>query len=364
MDAVVQLHDASGRGNVAGVEDALRSGANVDARTDVYHETALQASSRHGHFAIVCVLLDAGADKEARNLVGWTPLQSACAGGRLEVVRELVRRGADIYTKDRFGSTPFDCSVQSNHPAVTEFLLEHYRQQIFENEGRRSLPTVLKQGNYRDVSLGLVVLKLGTVITDELLSILGYFVEQNPDCIRERDNNGDLPIHIACRKHAPFQAIQYLVEQDPATLHISNNDGALPIHLACQSGASLQAIKHLVEDNGGAGTLCARDSNGNLPLHVLCGSTESTLETIEYLTKAHPAALWTGNSYGVLPLHSLCETPSPLLKAVECLIKPYPAALSTRTSNGDLPTTLAGRSASLSVIYTLVRGDPQVISSD
>ena len=146
-------------------------------------------------------------------------------------------------------------------------------------------------------------------------------------------------------------------------LHISNNNGAVPIHLACQSGASLQAVKYLAEENGGAGTICARDSNGALPLHSLCGSTESTLETIEYLTKAHPAALWTRNSNGALPLHAFCESPNPSLKAVECLIKAHPAALSTRKHRGDLPVTLADESASLSVIYTLV-SDPQGVCSE
>ena len=192
--------------------------------------------------------------------------------------------------------------------------------------------------------------------------MLGYFVGQDVECIRERDHNGNLPLHVACgnagRKPALFPVIQYLVQQDSATLHISNNEGALPIHLACQSGASLRTIKYLVEENGGVGTLCARDSNGTLPLHGLCGSTESTLEMIEYLTKAFPAALSTQNGNGALPLHALCETPHPLLKAVECLIKPYPGALSTLTSSGDLPVTLAGESSSLSVIYMLVRADP------
>jgi len=360
------LFKATRFGDLAGVEEALRNGANVDtrARSVVYrnNETSLHAASGAGHLAIARVLLDAGADIQAKDSNGGTPLHHACRSDQLEVVRELIRRGADIYAMDELGGrTPFDCS---NGHLVKEFLLQHNRQKFFENLGRLSLLTILECGNYRD-SHDQVVLMIGTVSTDELLSMLRYFVEQDPDCIRERDHNGDLPLHVACRnagrKPTLFQAIQYLVQQDPAMLHISNNNGALPIHLACQSGASLQAIKYLVEENGGAGTLCARDSNGALPLHVLCGYIWSNRQTIEYLTNAHPAALWTPNSNGALPLHSFCATPHPLLKAVEGLIKPYPAALSTQNHNGDLPVTLAGELASLSVIYTLVRGDPQVV---
>ena len=266
------LFNASSGGDPAGVEAALRKGANLNARRGVFRETPLRAASRSGHVEVVRVLLDAGADIQARNSTGGTALHSASLAGHLEVVRELVRKGADISAKSRYGNTPFDYSI--GQPAVKEFLLQHYRENIFASEGSRSLLTILKQGNYSH-DYDQVVLMIGAVGTHELLSMFRYFVEQDPDCIRERDHNGDLPLHVACRnagrKPTLFQAIQYLVEQDPATLHISNNEGALPIHLACQSGASLQAIKYLVEENGGAGTLCARDSNGALPLHVLCG---------------------------------------------------------------------------------------------
>jgi len=83
------------------------------------------------------------------------------------------------------------------------------------------------------------------------------------------------------------------------------------------------------------------------------------------LVKTYPAAaLSTRNNDGALPMHVLCgrRFAQPSLKVVECLIKPYPAALLTRTtSSEDLPITLACEEASLSVIYTLVRGYPEVV---
>ena len=101
-----------------------------------------------------------------------------------------------------------------------------------------------------------------------------------------------------------------------------------------------------------------------MPLHTLCESHEALLETVEYLIKAFPSALSTRDSNGAFPLHVLCGTPSPSLKCVECLIKANPAALSTRTTiSGDLPITLACESASLEVIYTLLRDYAEVVSS-
>ena len=433
-----RLYDAASCGNVDGVQaalwamDAAHRHRSVNARfLRRCRETVLHAASRKGHSATVCVLLDAGANVDsidnfggtplhdvcrfcpgslqivgelirrganvsARNSVGETPLHCACRRGHLEIVRELIRRGADIYAKNEEEETPLGNAIRSNAaPAVVEYVLRHYQEKIFESEGSRSLLTILRQGD--DYSEDGVVLPIGTVHTDQLLSLCRYVVEHDPDTIRERDSHGNLPLHIACRKGAPFEVIQGLLEHDSTTLHIANNDGALPIHLACGCDASLRAIKHLVEQD--PDSIRKRDGNGNLPLHIACHYS-TPVGAIQYLVKQDPATLHIPNSDGALPihlacraraslndikflvedsggvstlcardnsgqlpLHSLCGSDEPELKVVECLIKTYPAALSTRTtSNGDLPVTLACESASLSVIYSLVRGDPQVVS--
>ena len=155
----MQLYDAACRGDLAGVEQALRNGANVDARRSLSCETSLHAASRAGHLAIVRVLLDAGANTEVRDSIGATALHDACDHGRLEVVREMVQRGADIFAKNRHGGTPFDYAACNGHTVVVEFLLQHYRETIYESEGRRSLLTILKQGEYP--SYGRMVLQIG-----------------------------------------------------------------------------------------------------------------------------------------------------------------------------------------------------------
>jgi len=80
------------------------------------------------------------------------------------------------------------------------------------------------------------------------------------------------------------------------------------------------------------------------------------------------ATLGTGDNNGLLPLHALCQsTNKPELKTIEYVVHSYRSALSHRNLRGDLPMTLAAAgessSASLSVIYTLVRGDPHVVSA-
>ena len=55
----------------------------------------------------VRALLDAGADLEARDVYGWTPLMSAARSNEnAEVVQLLLDAGADLEARNEYGWTP------------------------------------------------------------------------------------------------------------------------------------------------------------------------------------------------------------------------------------------------------------------
>lgn len=75
------------------------------------------------------MLLKAGADADIRgnDEIGITPLSVAAStkGDHLEVVRILVEGGADLNAKDKRGLTPLDWATREGNEAVREFLLNH-----------------------------------------------------------------------------------------------------------------------------------------------------------------------------------------------------------------------------------------------
>ncbi|WP_246475220.1 ankyrin repeat domain-containing protein [Pseudomonas folii] len=77
----------------------VEQGANVDAR-DVYQQTALhhRSSSRTGG---VDLLLDLGADIEAQDSKGHTPLQVAVESHKADSIAALIRRGANTEVRTR-----------------------------------------------------------------------------------------------------------------------------------------------------------------------------------------------------------------------------------------------------------------------
>jgi ankyrin repeat protein len=71
-------------------------------------------------------LLAQGAEVNARNAHGWTPLHVATAGGDPAVVDLLLQHGADVHAQSHIGTTPLDnASTRGGRKAVIDLLLVH-----------------------------------------------------------------------------------------------------------------------------------------------------------------------------------------------------------------------------------------------
>ena len=83
----------------------LQAGANPNSRVPDFAWTPLHGAAVWGHTALIFTLVGAGADLEAREKHGDTPLYVAVASKQGEAVRALVEAGADIETRDAKGRT-------------------------------------------------------------------------------------------------------------------------------------------------------------------------------------------------------------------------------------------------------------------
>jgi truncated hemoglobin YjbI len=84
----------------------LTAGATVDVKSGPTQGTALHQAARHGSVSVAQALLDHGATIEAHDAKHQTPLRRAVNCRKIEIVQLLVRHGADPHAKDRGGSTP------------------------------------------------------------------------------------------------------------------------------------------------------------------------------------------------------------------------------------------------------------------
>ena len=87
----VDIHQAAERGNIEVVKQAIADGADVNAKDDI----------------------------------GWTPLHPATAAGHKEIVELLIAKGADVNAMDDDGITPLDFAIVDKQSETADLLRKH-----------------------------------------------------------------------------------------------------------------------------------------------------------------------------------------------------------------------------------------------
>ena len=130
---------------------------DVEAKGGVYGMTCLHVAADHGHLAICRLLLDKGAQVEARNSVDCTPLHFAAHYGHIEIVRLLCDHGTDIEARDNSGWRPLHSAAYSGLISVVKELIEERNAEInARNEDGRTALGLARQQNNEDVAAYLV----------------------------------------------------------------------------------------------------------------------------------------------------------------------------------------------------------------
>jgi truncated hemoglobin YjbI len=86
----------------------LVAGATADVASGPTRGTPLHQAARRGYVSVADALLDHGAAIDARDAKGQTPLRRAVNCRQFHIAKLLVRRGADPHAADRYGVTPLD----------------------------------------------------------------------------------------------------------------------------------------------------------------------------------------------------------------------------------------------------------------
>ncbi|KAK7355583.1 hypothetical protein VNO80_14843 [Phaseolus coccineus] len=142
-DTPPHLRDLSAAAQVGDVHALRLALDNLTGSIDESVEdgdTALHLTCLYGHLACVQLLLERGANIEAKDEDGAIPLHDACAGGFTEIVQQLLNRANDaehikrmLESVDSEGDTPLHHAARGEHVDVIRLLLSNGASSTKEN---------------------------------------------------------------------------------------------------------------------------------------------------------------------------------------------------------------------------------------
>ncbi|NWS64579.1 ASB10 protein, partial [Chunga burmeisteri] len=157
-DGYKPLHLCKSPDSIECAQQLLQHGASVNSRTEDEDDTALHVAARHGLTDHVQLLLRYGAELEAKNEEGQTPLNAACAQPHqpqdmdryYRVCQLLVESGASINAADRDRQHPLHLACKNANAQVAELLLARGANvNVMNYSGNTALHNILQATAYK-----------------------------------------------------------------------------------------------------------------------------------------------------------------------------------------------------------------------
>ncbi|NWI87371.1 ASB10 protein, partial [Pitta sordida] len=158
QDGYRPLHLCKSPDSIECARQLLQHGASANSRTEEENDTALHVAARHGLAQHVQLLLCHGAELEAENEEGQTPLNAACAqhhqpqdmGRYYQVCQLLVESGANVNAADRDRQHPLHLACKNANAQIAELLLARGANvNVMNYGGNTALHNVLQVAAYR-----------------------------------------------------------------------------------------------------------------------------------------------------------------------------------------------------------------------
>ncbi|KAM0388820.1 hypothetical protein ACHAQC_009472 [Fusarium culmorum] len=144
------------------VKTIVKDGVNIDLGTGPSKLAAINYAALMGSAEIISILKDSGANLEAKDMDGLTPLHNAAYFGRTEAVELLCDLGADTKCRSNKGVTPLHCTARGGSCKIIQLVFDgNIDVDCRDDEEMTPLFVAIQNGEIQAVQL---LIKLGADI--------------------------------------------------------------------------------------------------------------------------------------------------------------------------------------------------------
>ncbi|MHC9543343.1 MAG: ankyrin repeat domain-containing protein [Vulcanimicrobiota bacterium] len=315
------LHEAAYNGEIDSALKLLRSGSDINARTQNGKWTPLHMAVEEYKKEMVEFLLTQGANPDMKDESGETPLHLAADNDDIECVKMLIQHHANVNARDRCQSAPLlsshkleviDCLISAGADINTRaedgntalyFAACRGDREIFDYLISRGADIEIININGKSALHGAV--EKGHCYETGILLAHGLNINKG-------DNSGSTPLHHAVKAGNSYMA-EFLISRG-AWVDSEDEHGKTPLFLARDPGMADYLI-------GKGADITKRDRQGLTLLHQSIlnswGMDESGTLIAYYLKKG--IQINSADNDGMTPLHHAAELGFDTM--VEVLIK-------------------------------------------
>jgi len=358
----------------------LEAGAQVNC-VDKLGWTPLLHCTQQGHRDMVMHLLKMKANPDQRNLDGATALLWGAGKGRQEIVSHIILSKADMNLGDNLGRTPLGAASANGYATTTEILLQAGAD-VDMQTGNKTTALMLAALNghvavadclvKRKASLDLQDVMGATALLSAVKSgsksvgIVKALIEGNAS-LDVADRKGETAGMIAMRSEDRYVAsllINAGASSVPpeADLPRDGGDEGYPLHYQARRSHDATEVSLLLSEN--PQLAFRRDHDGYLPLHRAAQNQgPNSARILEILLGANREAVSIKVPDGRTALHFAAEGGKES-EVISILLAAYPEGARVYDDSRNLPLHLACRNrdrASLSIVKALLNENPQSI---
>jgi len=226
------LFEAVRKGDIEQVGLLISKGADVNAK-DKRGETPLHHVALKGHKDVAELLIAKGAHVDAKDNWSNTPLGLTTIDGHRDVAELFIAKGADVNAKEEDGWTPLHWAAWHGQKNIVELLIAKEADvNSKDKDGKTPADSAIEnKGRFQNEILKLLIDKGAIFSTLEGIHLAAYlgdlskvesYIKQGKD-IDTRDKNGRMLLHIAAMA-GQKEVLEFLISNG-ADVNAKDDDG-------------------------------------------------------------------------------------------------------------------------------------------